>query len=110
MKKQLYLVLKKEWFVEILNGSKTEEFRAFTDHNIKRLGICDADGNFIDTQKYETVKFQLGYSKDAPQMIVEVTDVIFEMDDLEQEILTTENCEFVIELGKILETKNCENL
>ena len=104
--KQLYLVLAKVWFNEILEGKKKEEFRAFTDHNISRLAICE-DGEFIDCRQFETVKFQLGYTKDAPQMIVEVKDVYIEMEDEKCEQLTTENCEFVIELGEILERKNC---
>ena len=33
---QLYLVLKKQYFDEILAGTKTEEYRDFTHHNISR--------------------------------------------------------------------------
>lgn len=52
------------------------------------------------------MKFQMGYSKNAPQMIVEIKDIIIETDenvDLENgDLLTQENCNFTIVLGKIL--------
>ena len=55
------------------------------------------------------MKFQMGYSKNAPQMIVEIKDIIIETDenvDLENgDLLTQENCNFTIVLGKILEKK-----
>ncbi|SFI77983.1 ATP-dependent Lon protease [Kaistella treverensis] len=104
--KQLYLVLAKEWFNEILEGKKTEEYRAFTDHNISRLGIIK-DGAFVGCRQYETVKFQLGYTKAAPQMIVEVKEVVIEVDDGNAEMLTSDNCNFTIVLGEILEKTNC---
>ena len=108
-KSQLYLVLTKQWFTEILEGRKTEEFRDFTDFYINRLCELNEEGEIIDTKKYDTVKFQMGYSKNAPQMIVEIKDIIIETDenvDLEKgDLLTTENCNFTILLGKILEKK-----
>lgn len=58
------------------------------------------------------MKFQMGYSKNAPQMIVEIKDIIIETDeevDLENgDLLTTENCNFTILLGKILEKINID--
>ena len=109
---QLYLVLKKQYFDEILAGTKTEEYRDFTDHNISRLAVCDENGAILDTRKYKTVKFQNGYSKNAPQMIVEVKEIFLDIDeevDLEAENaeLNTDNCNFTIILGKILDRSNC---
>lgn len=108
---QLYLVLKKEYFDEILAGTKTEEYRNFTDHNISRLAECDANGAILGAKQYKTVKFQNGYAKDAPQMIVEVTGVYIDVDetvniDDENVELNTDNCWFTIVLGKVLETSN----
>lgn len=100
------MVLAKQWFNEILEGKKTEEYRDFTDHNISRLGVVE-DGEFVGCRQYETVKFQLGYTKDAPQMIVEVKEVLIEMDDEDAEMLTSENYNFTIVLGEILERINC---
>ena len=108
---QLYLVLSKKWFVEILEGRKTEEYRDFTDFYISRLCLLEDDGEITDTQKYETVKFQMGYQKNAPQMVLEIEDILIDIDeivDLENgDTLTTENCNFTIVLGKILEKYNC---
>lgn len=104
-KTQLYLVLKGEYFNEILAGTKTEEYREFTDHNISRLGIVE-DGIFVGCREYETVKFQLGYTKDAPQMVVEVKEVVLEADE-DAEEFNIDNCNFTIRLGKILERTNC---
>ena len=36
---ELYLVLQKKWFLEILKGEKKEEFRDFTEYYIKRLAV-----------------------------------------------------------------------
>lgn len=105
-KTQLYLVLKKQYFNEILDGTKTEEYRDFTDHNISRLGIIE-EGAFVGCRAYKTVKFQMGYSKDAPQMIVKVKEILLEADDPDVEELNTENCNFVIRLGQIIDKKNC---
>ncbi|MBN9313509.1 MAG: hypothetical protein BGO40_05665 [Chryseobacterium sp. 39-10] len=108
---QLYLVLAKEWFTQILEGRKHEEYRAFTDFYISRLCVVDENGKIVDTKKYKTVKFQQGYQKKAPQIIVEVTDIFIENDeDVHPEngdFLTTDNCNFVIELGKIISKTNC---
>ena len=109
---QLYLVLTKQWFTEILEGRKTEEYRDFTDFYINRLCILNKEGEILDTRKYDTVKFQMGYSKNAPQMIVEIKDIIIETDeevDIENgDLLTTENCNFTILLGNILEKINID--
>lgn len=109
-KKELFLILKKEWFLEILNGTKKEEYRDFTEFYISRLGVFDDDGELIDTQKFDTVKFQLGYAKNAPVMILECKEVLIEVDEGVDDFITTENCNFVIVLGEILEKINCENL
>lgn len=109
--KQVLLVLTTEFFLEILSGEKKTEYRAFTEFYISRFCKQDADGEIDGTKDIETVKFALGYSKNRPEMIVEVKGIHIEH-DLEEikEFLTTENCEFAIDLGEILETKNCESL
>ncbi|AQW96662.1 MULTISPECIES: hypothetical protein [Elizabethkingia] len=106
-KNELYLVLTKEWFDKILSGEKKEEYRDFTDFYITRLGVIDKDGDLVDTKKYDTIRFQLGYKQDAPKMIVKCEDVIIEHDEDAGDELTSENCNFVIVLGEILEKINC---
>lgn len=108
--KELYLVLKKKWFLEILKGEKKEEYRDFTDYYIDRLCEFDKNGEMVDFKQYDTVIFQLGYAKNAPQMVVECKGILIEMDNQEDEIFRNDNCNFVIELGEILEKINCESL
>lgn len=108
---QLYLVLTKQWFTEILEGRKKEEYRDFTDYYINRLCVLNEEGEIINTKNYKTVRFQLGYQKSAPQMVVEVKDILIEMDeniDIDKgDLLTTDNSNFTIILGEILEKTNC---
>lgn len=108
--KELYLVLRKKWFLEILKGEKKEEYRDFTDYYINRLCICDSKGEIVDVQKYDTVRFQLGYAKNAPQILVECKSILLEADNEDDEEFTTDNCNFVIELGELLDKINCESL
>ena len=109
---QLYLVLNKQWFTEILEGRKTEEYRNFSDFYINRLCELNEEGEILDTKKYDTLKFQMGYSKNAPQMVIEVLDIRIDVDeevDFENgDLLTQENCNFTIVLGKILEKINID--
>ena len=107
--KELYLVLQKKWFLEILKGEKKEEYRDFTDYYINRLAEFK-DDEMVDTRKYDTVRFQLGYSKNAPQMVLECKGILIEMDNEQEQEFNTDNCNFVIELGEILEKINCESL
>ena len=111
-KPQLYLVLTKQWFTEIIEGRKSEEYRKFSDYYIKKFCVLNEDDEIVDTKKYDTVKFQMGYAKNAPQMIVEILDLFIEHDedvDIEKgDLLTEENCNFTIVLGKILEKINID--
>jgi len=106
--KELFLILTKEWFLKILRGEIKEEYRDFTHHYIKKLCITDSKSELIDVQKYEIIRYQLGYSK--VQMLVECKGILVEADNEEDEEFTTDNCNFVIELGEILEKINCESL
>lgn len=105
--KELFLILTKEWFLKILSSEKKEEYRDFTEYYISRLGVLDKEGELIDTKKFETVRFQLGYSK--TQMIVECKDVLVEFDEGAED-LTEDNSNFAIILGEVLEKINCEKI
>ena len=109
--KEVLLVLTTEFFLEILSGEKKEEYRAFTEFYLARFCKLDKDGEIDGMKEIETIKFALGYAKDRPEMIVECKGIFIEHDeDEEKEFLDTTNCEFVIDLGEILEKKNCEKL
>ena len=108
---ELYLVLQKKYFLEILKGEKKEEFRAFTDFYMDRLCLFNDAGDWVDVKKFDAVRFQLGYTKNAPQILVEFKEITLEVDEKdENEELNSENCNFVIHLGEILEKINCESL
>ena len=50
----------------------------------------------------------MGYTKDAPQMVVECREIYITQDeDVPEEDLQPENFFFVVRLGEILEKKNC---
>lgn len=108
---QLFLILQKEFFLEILKGQKKTEYRSFTEYYISRLLNLDKEGEVESCKQIDKVHFALGYGKNRPEMVVECKGVFIEHDEEEEkEFLTEDNCEFAIDLGEILETKNCENL
>jgi hypothetical protein len=84
----LTLTLYKEYFVAILGGWKTKEFRKNKPYYRSR--IRDSHG----VVKHDAVKFINGYGRHRPWMIVELKDVS-ETDEL-----------FTIHLGKVLDKGN----
>jgi hypothetical protein len=59
----LHLTLKKRWFDMIKSGIKREEYREMKPYWHKRL--------LNKKKKYDAILFRNGYSKDAPQMLIE---------------------------------------
>ena len=84
--KILHLNLYRKYFDEILNGTKTIEYRDIKPYWTKRL----------ENRHYDIIIFRNGYKKLAPEMIVEYNG----LDILDRK--------YAIKLGKILEYKNCE--
>lgn len=105
-KKNLNLSLKRTHFNEILSGVKNEEYRAFTDYYVDRLTTINEDGSFAGFRKVEAVHFFSGRYNNAPEMIVEVKEIILDP-DMSWEKRNETNSDFVIVLGNILEKKNC---
>lgn len=58
MEKDLFLILKTQYFNEITDGTKTSEYRLLTEYWLNRLTSKD----------YQYVTFQLGYAKNAPRV------------------------------------------
>ena len=114
MKKEVLLIVTHEIFLELLSEEKKTEYRNFTEFYISRFCNLAKDGEIESTKDLETLKFALGYSKDRPELIIEVKDIHIDYDPDEAgnapEFLTTDNCEFVIDLGEIKEKKNCESI
>lgn len=61
--KTLHLVVNKKWFDQIKSGEKKEEYREVKPFWEKRL-----------SKEYDQILFQLGYSKNAPKMVLELID------------------------------------
>jgi len=88
MTKVLHLTLIRRWFIEILKGAKTVEYREIKPYWTKRLFNDDAT-----PKEYDYILFRNGYSKNSPQMKVEFLGV-------------KEKGRYEIILGKVLESYN----
>jgi hypothetical protein len=94
----LYLTLKKEWFDQILAGTKTSEYREYKEFWIKRL--ANPDGTY---KKYNVIHFRNGYNPDSRYMAVELKEIKIFKEKINW-FKSEKNFELV--LGKILETGN----
>lgn len=65
MQKPLFLIVKRKWFDLIKVGEKTTEFRDATEYWEKR----------ILNKNFSHVVFQMGYSKNAPRLEMEISDI-----------------------------------
>jgi len=90
--KILHLTLHKEFFKQILDGTKKIEYREIKPYWTKRL--FDSDNKSL---KYTKIIFKNGYAKDAPTIEVEFKGIKIGED-------------YEIILGKILKRKNIQNL
>jgi len=92
--KILHLTLKKKWFDMILSGEKTEEYREIKPYWNKRL-----------PKIYTHIKFRNGYNTDSPEMIIELLGI--ERNIGRSEWGAPSWLVYVLRLGNIIETKNC---
>lgn len=95
--KTLHLTLFRRWFIDILDGTKTEEYREIKPFWAKRL-----------FQHYDTVTFRNGYDKDAPLMVVEFKGV--ETKTIYHPIHHKPMTVYAVKLGRVLETMNTDKL
>jgi hypothetical protein len=83
----LHLVLEREWFDEIVRGTKRVEYRKYKPYWKKRL----------EGRNYTVVKFRNGYSRHAPEMLVEFCGLT--------RAGRSRNADYVIKLGRILKLR-----
>lgn len=83
----LHLTLEREWFDEIVRGTKRKEYREYKPYWKTRL----------EGRNYKVVKFRNGYARNAPEMLVEFRGVTRNG--------KSRNADYVIKLGRILELK-----
>jgi hypothetical protein len=122
--KTLHLTLTRKWFKMVLSGEKKDEYREIKPYWMKRFmrcfwagfrpckyGCCwdtvgrGCPGVFND---FDTIEFRNGYAKDAPIMLVECKDIITGVGRPEWGAPTEPV--FILKLGAVLETRNCEKL
>lgn len=96
-KKPIQMPLTKKWFDMILAGEKKEEYRSPKPYWSKRLAKWPYEKTAIE--------FRNGYGKKVPAMVVEIKNIVFGEGREEWGAKKHTNY-FVIQLGKILETKN----
>lgn len=106
MKPDLTLIIERQFFDQILAGTKTEEYRSVSDFYISRFCIIEND-ELVGMKPIKHIKLAVGYAKDRKWAIVEVKGIFIDT----FEIYIPEGFEkgdrcFTIELGKVLETKN----
>jgi hypothetical protein len=65
MEKDLFLILKTQYFNEIESGQKNSEYRLLTEYWLNRLS----------SQDWKFVTFQLGYNKDAKRIRKRITGI-----------------------------------
>lgn len=115
----LHLPLKKKWFDMILSGEKKEDYREINPYWEKRFNSTYTDYSICDSPKssiyrtfyirrdlggavFDKVQFRNGYSK----ILMECEKIITgnakpEWSD------NWQGCVFIIKLGNIIETTNC---
>ena len=97
----LFLTIKENFLIHLINGTKKEEYRGFTRYNLKKICNLDADGQFLSIKEFEKVRFYTGKYLKGTRSFAE-----FEVEKIEvQEVdFDTENeyMEFVIYIGNLL--------
>ena len=93
----LHMTLHRRWFMEILDGTKSEEYREIKPYWSKRL-----------TRTYDTVTFRNGYAKDSP--VMEVNYLGFDVVEILHPIHKQTMVVYALKLGAVLSTRNCDKL
>lgn len=104
--KILKIAILKDDFDEILNGEKTEDYKDFIPFWEEQLLINDKEG--VRFREYDAVEFRNGFEGNVPTILAEWKGTELELfDEAPRGSKDPEDYYFVINLGKIIETKNC---
>lgn len=122
--KTLNLIIKQVYFDQIINGTKTQEFREVKPTTIKKLLQLDEDGYELEDENgnaipihYDAIQFYVGYNKERDSALVEVKDEYCEifLDENNEPIIYEDGTDkdgnplewvaeqVVFNLGKVLE-------
>ena len=96
----LHLTLKKVWFDLMVSGVKRFEYRKPSDWIATRLA-----------KDYDVIKFVNGYGNDKPYFVCEyngyeISSSLHHIVFLDNSTVEVEQGDYIIHLGKILETGN----
>lgn len=99
------LIIKEQYFNEILAGTKKEEYRSLSDHYFKMFWNKGKDGVYDQKKKIDKIILAVGYRKDRKTALVEVKGIFIDrfIDFIPAGMNKGDEC-FTIELGKVLET------
>ena len=101
----LFMIIRRKFFDQVRAGTKTEEYRAFSDFWTSRLAVRNEVGEVIEFRHYNVVRFQNGYAKNAPVMEVEFKETTLgEYMDVPKD--SPDRFGFAILPGKLLHVKN----
>ena len=82
--KILTLIIKQYWFDQIMDGTKTVEYRELKPSNLRRLVEVDDVGFMVEDEEhgkpnvpiqYDAIRFYVGYNKDRDTALVKVTKI-----------------------------------
>lgn len=107
--KILHLTLKKKWFDMIASGEKPEEYRELKLYWWTRLvqhGTFE-EYEVVQFKNYDVIAFKNGYSKNAPQMVIECKGIAISYGNPKWG--APDSKVFIIKLGKIISTTGKEN-
>lgn len=87
---KLFMTIKRQYFNEILAGTKKEEYRLVKPHWVKKLV----------GKEYSHIVFQNGYNRNSPRL--EVQYLGYEIKNIRHEFFGNEDvCVFALKLGTI---------
>lgn len=101
------LIIKDEYFKEILEGKKVEEYRSLSEHYFKMFCEKGKDGYYDKMKPIKEIILAVGYNKNRKTALVEVKDIyICEFqNEIPEGFEKGDEC-FVIELGNVKKTDN----
>ena len=101
----LHIPVTRKYFDAIVAGTKTVEYRDYTDFWCARLLLKDDRGEYRHARPYDIVRFRSGYTAHSP-----IVDVEFKRSELveypDQPRFSPYRLGFAIHLGKVLRTEN----
>lgn len=109
--KVLQLIIKQNFFDEIIKGAKKQEFREVRPTTQKKYVVLDEEDAITDIIQYDAIQFFVGYNKDRDSALVEVVGAHLEevVDENDKPIYydykgqQNQMIDIIYDLGKVIE-------